>query len=261
MIKLKEIQKHYSKIENNLPRMVLKEYLQYKILEIIFSSSFGSKLVFMGGTSIRIVYGGDRFSEDLDLDNRGLSQKDFHRLIELIKTELSKEGLQVEFRNTFQNVYHCYLKFPKILFDNKLSALRDEKVMIRIDSFKTKQVKNAVSKIISKADIFSEILVYPEDLLLSQKIQALFNRKRAKGRDIYDIVYLWSMTEPNYKFLKKELKIDNKKELLAKMKKLFTELELKKLAEDVEPFLINQKKSIQVSHFKLWIDSQSIAKR
>ncbi|MCK5416732.1 nucleotidyl transferase AbiEii/AbiGii toxin family protein [Candidatus Parcubacteria bacterium] len=256
MLAFKEIQKHYSKIENNLPRMVLKEYLQYKILEIIFSSSFGDKLVFMGGTSVRIVYGNDRFSEDLDLDNKNLSIKDFLKLTEIIERELKKDGLEVEFRNTFQDVYHCYLKFPKLLFDNKLSMLHDEKIMIRIDSFKTNQTKKAVSKIISKCDIFSEILTYSDDLLLSQKIHALFNRKRAKGRDIYDIVYLSSLTEPDYYYLKKELGIKNKVDLIIKMRKLFSEKELIKLTEDVEPFLINPKKSVQVKKFNLWLDSQ-----
>lgn len=255
MILFKEIQKHYSKMENNLPRMILKEYLQYKILEIIFSSSFGDRLVFMGGTSIRIVYGNDRFSEDLDLDNKDLSEKDFFKLTEVIKGELKKEGVDVEFRNTFQNVYHCYLKFPGLLFDNKLSALRDEKIMIRIDSFKTKQTSSAVNRVISKIDIFSEILTYPEDVLLSQKIHALFTRKRAKGRDVYDIIYLWSMTNPDYKYLNKEMGINGKNDLLIKMKNLFSDNELKRLSEDVEPFLINPKKNIQVSKFKLWIDS------
>ena len=34
MISFKEIQKHYSKMENNLPRMILKEYLQYKKIAV-----------------------------------------------------------------------------------------------------------------------------------------------------------------------------------------------------------------------------------
>ena len=93
-------------------------------------------------------------------------------------------------------------------------------------------------------------------MLLSQKIHALFNRKRAKGRDIYDIVYLSSLTEPDYYYLKKELGIKNKVDLIIKMRKLFSEKELIKLTEDVEPFLINPKKSVQVKKFNLWLDSQ-----
>jgi len=260
MLEFKEIKKHYSIAEQNLPQLILKEYLQYKILEIIFSSKYGDRLVFMGGTAIRIVYGSDRFSEDLDLDNLDLSREEFADLMEHIKRELEAEGLVVEFRNSFQNVYHCYLKFPRILFSNNLSPLKDEKIMIRVDSFRVgKSVGNVENNIISKAGIFSEIKVYSSAVLLSQKIEALFNRQRSKGRDIYDIIYLFPLTEPDYGYLKNnKLGIDQKKELFTEMKKLFSDKELVSLARDVKPFLINSKKVKQVEKFNLWLSSNSI---
>lgn len=256
MLLFKEIKKHYSDKEKQLPQLVLKEYLQYKILDIIFSSRFGRDLVFMGGTAIRIAYGGDRFSEDLDLDNRNLSEKDFNKLTEHIKIELEKDGLEVEFRNTFRAVYHCYLKFPKILFANNLSPLKDEKIMIRLDSCQTGNENKISARIISKADIFAEIRIYRKELILAQKIEALFNRKRSKGRDIYDIIYLFSLAEPDFHYLNRVLNIFDKNSLIAKMKKLFSDKDLLLLARDVKPFLINPKKSIQVEKFNLWLDSQ-----
>jgi len=54
----------------------------------------------------------------------------------------------------------------------------------------------------------------------------LFNRKRSKGRDIYDIIYLFSLTEPDYNYLKKVLKISKRKELVDKMGELFSEDDL-----------------------------------
>lgn len=255
MLALDEIKKHYSDKENYLPQLILKEYLQYKILDIIFSSQYGDDFVFMGGTAIRIVYGSDRFSEDLDLDNSTLSKSDFSDLTLHIKKELEKDGLSVEFRNTFKGVYHCYLKFPQILFGNKLSPLKDEKIMIRLDSFQTKPLGKIDAHVISKADIFSEIRVYPPELMLAQKIDALFNRQRSKGRDIYDVVYLFSLTEPDYEYLNRAINVSNKKDLIAKMKKLFSEKELQALAQDVKPFLIDSKKIIQIEKFNLWLDS------
>ena len=253
MLSLNEIKKYYSDKEKELSQLILKEYLQYKILNIIFSSKYGSDLVFMGGTAVRIAYGNDRFSEDLDLDNTTLSKNDFDKLTLHVKKELEKDGLEVEFRNTFQNVYHCYLKFPRILFDNKMSALKDEKIMIRLDSFQTKQLGKIETRIITKADIFSEIRVYPPELILSQKIDALFHRQRSKGRDVYDVVYLFSLTEPDYAYLNRVLHIASKKDLVAKMKKLFSDQELQALARDVKPFLIAPKKIIQVEKFNLWL--------
>lgn len=257
MLAFKEIKKHYSSTEQDLPQLVLKEYLQYKILDIIFSSKYGSRLVFMGGTAIRIVYGSDRFSEDLDLDNLDLTEIEFLNLIKHIKKELEEDGLTVEFRNTFQNVYHCYLKFPRLLFANNLSPLKDEKIMIRIESFNIgKGIGKVENKIISKAGVFAEIKVYSAELLLSQKIEALFGRKRSKGRDIYDIIYLFSLVEPDYQYLKKGVKIDQKEELIIKMKKLFSEKDLKILTRDVKPFLIDSRKAMQIEKFNIWLDSQ-----
>lgn len=135
MISFEEIKNHYPEKETRFPQSILKEYLQYKILDIIFSSPYGEKLVFMGGTAVRIVFGGDRFSEDLDLDNCGLSKKEFDELTDYIKKELERDGLRVEFRNTFKDVYHCYLKFPKILFNNKLFPFKTRKYSLGWTAF------------------------------------------------------------------------------------------------------------------------------
>lgn len=253
MISFEEIKKHYSNTENKNPGAILKEYLQYKILQIIFQSEFGNKLIFMGGTSIRIIYGSDRFSEDLDLDNFGLTKKDFSKLMNIIKLKLAQEGIIAEIREVFKGVYRCYLKFPKILYHNKLSSPPDEKILIQIDSYSLNKQPKFIPSIISKADVFGEINAYPASIILAQKIFALFNGKRAKGRDIYDIIYLFSLTEPDWKFLNKHLKIKNYKDLYIKLSALFSDKELSALAADVEPFLIDPKKSNNIKLFNKWI--------
>jgi predicted nucleotidyltransferase component of viral defense system len=209
----------------------------------------------MGGTCIRIVHGNDRFSEDIDLDNFGLSPDDFGELMKIVKLELEREGVNIEIRNTFQAVYHCYIKFPRILFDNKLSPLKDEKILIQIDSFRLKKKPETVLKVISKFDVFAEIKVYPIEIALAQKICALIERRRFKGRDIYDMVYLYARTQPDWQYLKQHLKIENQKDLKEKLLSLFSKKDLLNLAKDVEPFLINTKKVIQVEKFNEWIET------
>ena len=256
MLNFKEIQKHFNSEENRTPRLVLMEYLQYKVLEIIFASPYGNRLVFLGGTCIRIVYGGSRFSEDLDLDNKDFTENEFADLTGIVKQELEKEGIKTEFRNVYRGAYHCYLKFPRILFENKLSALQDEKILVKIDSGRSRDFQKAVSVAIAKADIFSEIRTYPQDLLLAQKINTLFNRKRAKGRDIFDVLYLFPMTEPDYEYLKKKLRLYSREELLKQMRQLFSDKELAALARDVEPFLVDPSQSERIKKFNLWLDTQ-----
>jgi predicted nucleotidyltransferase component of viral defense system len=42
-------------------------------MQNVFESKFASKLVFIGGIYLRIVHQNQRFSEDIDFDNFGLS--------------------------------------------------------------------------------------------------------------------------------------------------------------------------------------------
>ena len=67
MLELKEIKRFYDVSLHPQERFLLKEYLQYKILEIVFTSKYASKMVFIGGTCLRIIHQNQRFSEDLEL--------------------------------------------------------------------------------------------------------------------------------------------------------------------------------------------------
>ena len=88
MLSLPEIEKYYSPRERAFKKNILREYLQYKILQIIFNSGYSGKLSFMGGTCLRIIYNTGRFSEDLDFDNFGLEKEEFITLSTIVKKEL-----------------------------------------------------------------------------------------------------------------------------------------------------------------------------
>jgi predicted nucleotidyltransferase component of viral defense system len=66
MLELGQIESFYPESYRAFKKNILREYLQYKILEILFDSKYANNLVFMGGTSIRIICGSNRFSEYLD---------------------------------------------------------------------------------------------------------------------------------------------------------------------------------------------------
>jgi len=85
MLSLVNIEKYYSPRERPFKRNILREYLQYKILEIIFNSETGRSLAFLGGTALRILYNSNRFSEDLDFDNFGLTEAEFAALAGEVK--------------------------------------------------------------------------------------------------------------------------------------------------------------------------------
>lgn len=89
---------------------------------------------------MRIVHNNKRFSEDLDFDNFNLSPDDFNAITKIVKTELERLGYEVEMRNVKKGAYHCYIRFPEILFNEGLTNHKEEKILCSYQS-KKKQRK------------------------------------------------------------------------------------------------------------------------
>jgi predicted nucleotidyltransferase component of viral defense system len=257
MLNLKQIKSFYSKDLENKPRHLLREYLQYKILEIIYNSNFGSRLVFLGGTALRIVYSVPRFSEDLDFDNLGLSKEEFSNLSDLIKKELAKQGLKVEIKLTFKEAFRCYIKIPKLLNSFGLSSLPDEKIVIQVDAYPQRFDFSPNIFNLDKFDVYEKIKVTPIEVILSQKIHTVLGRKRKKGRDFFDVDFLINNKNisPDFKYLKEKLNIENQKELKNKLKKELKEIDFEEMASKDKVFLFNPSHSERIKSFYIGIDN------
>ncbi|GAC1589402.1 MAG: hypothetical protein NVS3B19_09430 [Ginsengibacter sp.] len=81
MLVLSEIEKFYPENLRVYKRFILREYLQYKMLQIIYESEYAKGLAFLGGTCLRIVHGNTRFSEDIDFDNFQIEEKAFEMVV------------------------------------------------------------------------------------------------------------------------------------------------------------------------------------
>jgi predicted nucleotidyltransferase component of viral defense system len=239
-------------------RSMLREYLQYKILEAVFNSKYSSKLVFIGETALRIIYENSRFSEDVDFDNFGLTEAEFKELSKEIKKKLELEGYRVEIRQIYKKAFHCYVRFPDILYENKLSPHKQEKILVQMDTLSQGFDYQPERKMLNKFDVFTHIKSASLDLLLSQKLLAALERKRAKGRDFYDVVFLLSKTRPNYSYLKQKLNITNAQSLKKTMIERYEELDFKQLANDVRPFLFFEKDTKKVEQFKEFWEQVSL---
>ena len=124
---------------------------------------------------------------------------------------------------------------------------------MQIDSLAQSFSYQPERKILNKFDVFTEIFTPSSELLLSQKINAVFTRKRAKGRDFYDIIFLLSFTRPNYQFLEQKWNIGEPESLRAKLVELSSKLNFTELAKDVEKFLFNPGDSKKVLLFSEFI--------
>lgn len=253
MLDLEQIESFYPENLKPFKKNLLREYLQYKILEIIFDSQFADKLAFMGETATRIIYGNTRFSEELDFDNLGLSQKDFGGLAALIQRKLKQEGYAVEVYTIFRAAFTCYIKVSSLLFNYGLSGHRAEKILVKLNTELQKFAYQPDKIILNKFDVFLRINVVPVDILLAQKIFAIFNRRRSMGRDFYDTVFLLGKTKPNMGYLRQKIRIADGADLKSRLLEKCRTLDFKKLAKEVEQFLFVPADSKKVLYFSEYI--------
>ena len=255
MLSLEELKPYYPESLHDYERFIIREYLQYKILEIVFESPYENKLAFLGGTCLRIVHNNNRFSEDLDFDNFNLTMNDFNGITNIVKRELEGLGYEIEMRNVNKGAYHCYIRFPKILFNEGLTQHKEEKILIRLDTAAHDFNYKPDQPLLNKFDVFTQINSTPKDILLAQKFYALINRKRNKGRDFFDIVYLLSQEQiPNYNYLFVKLGIDTPEILRQRIIDKCTQCNMKEMAQDVSPFLFNKKDKKKVLLFTKYIE-------
>lgn len=255
MLDFELILKEFSPVEQQFKRNILREYLQYKLLDIIYKSKFAGSLVFLGGTALRIVHGNTRFSEDLGFDNLGLNEADFVKLSDFIKYELELEGYEIEMKQVFKGAYHCNIKFPDLLYREKLSPVKSEKILIQLDTEPQNYKYEQEKFLLKKFALFRFISVVPASTLLSQKIAALLGRKRSKGRDYFDVTFLLSKTTPDFKYLSEKLKITGMTHLKQKLLENIESVNLKELAIDVSPFLIKNDQIDRVLMFREFVES------
>ncbi len=250
MISLTQILEEYPKHLHSHRESILKEYLQCKVLQSIFDSKFEKKLAFLGGTALRIVHGSTRFSEDLDFDNFNLSEAQFVELGDIIKKDLETEGLDVEIDTKTKNAYRIKIRIPQLLFKEGLASLPEQKILIQVDTVPQNFDYTPDRFFLNKFEVFTNIATVPKDLLLAQKLYACVNRKRIMGRDFFDVVFLYGIgAKPNFEYLKKNLNIENQKELKEYLLEKISDLNFKELSKDVTPFLFNQKDRNKVELF------------
>jgi hypothetical protein len=136
-----------------------------------------------------------------------------------------------------------------------LSGYETEKILIQLDTESQKYDYSPINYMLNKFDVFEQIKVAPTDILLSQKIWAILNRKTPKGRDFYDATWLFSLTSPNYDYLQVKSGISDLKNLKERLSLKCQEIDFKALKKDVEPFLVNPKEINRVQYFRDFIDS------
>ncbi|MBK6932564.1 MAG: nucleotidyl transferase AbiEii/AbiGii toxin family protein [Saprospirales bacterium] len=251
MMNLEQIATQFPPHLSPQKQAMLREYLQCVIVEILFESPFATKFSFLGDTCLRLVHGNTRFSEDLDFDNFGLTDSDFDAVAAHVQKGLEKQGYRVEVSNVHRGAYRCKIRFPGLLFDQGLSGHREEKILIQLDSESQGYAFQPQTFVLARFGLFTRLIVTPPELLLAQKLHILSNRPRAKGRDYFDVVFLFSQNHlPDYGYLEAKMSVGTPERLRTAIFKLLDQVDLNALAADVRPFLFNPDDDRRVRYFR-----------
>lgn len=250
MITLDDIRAGYPLALHDRTSFLLREYLQYRMLQLIYRTEQARHLVFLGGTCLRLVHGNQRFSEDLDFDNKGLDVAQFHILADLVKQGLEREGYTVDVDVRSRTAFRCKVRIPGLLFQHGLSGHADQHVLIQ---FYTEPQHFDYTPDLPRLDKFDVSFSLPccsPSLLLAQKCHAILDRPRNKGRDFYDVVFLLGReTAPDMRYVQERMRIAGLQELTERLLAHCDQLDMAQQAEDVRPFLFNAQLAERVTHF------------
>lgn len=236
-------------------KYMLKEYIQWSILDYLSTSRFIDKLTFIGGTNLRIIKGIDRFSEDLDFDCKDLSHDEFLQMTDSIIQYLLRQGLQVEVRdktNSRLTAFRRSLFFPQLLFTLGLTAHREERFLIKVEAQDQEVPYQRHFVNVAGCGYFTTIPVPSDAVLLSMKLSAMLTR--AKGRDFYDTMFLWQQTQPDYPFLTHRVGIKDPASLRTALHELLKTTNLEQKRRDFTHLLFDPASSQRILRFPEFID-------
>ena len=260
---IEEMLKSYQ-VDNIYARKnAMKEIMQEIVLCGLSRAGFFKEAAFYGGTALRIFYGLDRFSEDLDFSLEQINLDfDLCSYFPVLEKEVKAFGLNVEIQEKEKtkesNIRSAFLKGNTK--EHLLLFYADERVVGTV-------AKNEVVKIKFEVDtnppafatyehkyrllpVPYEIRLYDMPSLFAGKIHAVICRgwqSRIKGRDLYDyIFYLSKAVTVNQRHLRARL-IDSGyisenqectlEEIKTMLKNRFDSIDFLQARKDVEPFI------------------------
>jgi len=103
--------------------------------------------------------------------------------------------------------------------------------------------------LMNKFTLYRQIPTAPIAILLSQKMMTVLQRKREKGRDLFDVSILMGVAKPDFDYMARYLNL-GKEEIIDQFTSRVEGLDLKFLAKDVEPFLFSPEQKERVLTFR-----------
>lgn len=199
---IKEWIEEYKPANQQEAKDALREIMQEIALAGLSRAGFFEKAAFYGGTALRIFYGLDRFSEDLDFSLLRV-EPDFSlmKYQEAIINEFNSLGMQVTIREkpktNASNIESAFLKsetiWKELILENiipqsGLNKIANITVKIEVDRRPPLDFETEEKLLLRPISFYVKCFTLPN--LFAGKMHALLFRKwgtNVKGRDWYDV--------------------------------------------------------------------------
>lgn len=239
---------------NETKRVILKEFLQAYTLDFLYNHPVYRKLNFYGGTCLHVIYGLNRLSEDIDLDNsNGIDLSNLENdLLTFFRSNIGYADVTAKTQIGEWGVRRTTLKFP-ILYALGLTSHANEPLHLKVEVSQHKQIS-----IVRQTPVllFGRSFVaahFSLETMMAGKMLACLERNfqmgegaAIKGRDFYDL--LWFMQQ---KIMPLEDKLANDgcqsytvQSAMELLGEKIAEMKLSDLAEDLLP-LFEQRSFIE----------------
>jgi len=160
---------------------IRREYVQHLFLSHLYKEPQTDKLLFKGGTALRIIYNSLRFSEDLDFSTSIRDTQKIESMILVALGEIEREGISTEIKES-KTTSGGYLGIA-------VFHLQEETIGIQLEiSQRQKQQEGEVVMIASDFIPSYTLVRLSQQQLITEKIHALQTRK--KPRDYYDLYFI-----------------------------------------------------------------------
>jgi len=230
------------------------EVMQQITLAGLQRGGFFDKAAFYGGTCLRIFYGLDRFSEDMDFSLLQPDQQfNLDQYFEPVINEFRALGREVVIDNKIKkiktNIESAFLKEDTSVFSLRFSAEPKVKIRIEVDTNPPLGFSTEQKLLLLPFSFMTHCYSLPD--LFAGKMHAILFRNwksRVKGRDWYDLEWhVRHNTAMNFNHLTNrviqngslESEVFTKEYFLRLLKKKILETNIEAVKSDVRPFIKN----------------------
>lgn len=232
-------------------RNAIYEVNQQVILAGLYNGGFFESAAFYGDTCLRIFYGLQRFSEDMDFSLLTQNETfDFSKYFQSIVDTFALVGREVEIKKkdkkNFGKIESAFLKGNTDVYDIMFQAEKSIKIKIEVDTYPPLNFKTEQKLLLQPHSFMTRCFSLPD--LFAGKMHALIYRtwkNRVKGRDWYDFEWYVRHNIPlNFVHFVERCKQFNNEDITldlfkVKLKERLFSADIKQVKEDVLPFVRN----------------------